>query len=161
MHDTLGPTATNGVTKTAHKRSVIEPLNDDATVKIFAAGDFLPVADFPKESQFKLSVVGNSIDKIAQDGDTLLCVRSTVAGAEPQDGDLAVIELRDMVENCDGEGSRLAIRRLRRIGGLCEFRHVSNDPAFQEAPLFLDMRQDDGKIRIVGKVLFACRRLGA
>lgn len=160
MHDIMGPSA-NGVKKTAHRLSVIEPLTDDSTVRMFAALDFPPVADFPKDAQFKLSVIGNSVDKIAQDGDTLLCVRSTVAGGEPQDGDLAVIELRGSGESPDGEVSRLAIRRLRRIGGLCEFRHVSNDPAFQEAPLILDMRLDDGTIRIVGKVLFTCRRLGA
>jgi hypothetical protein len=127
----------------------------DATSRTFSAADFPLVADFPEELQFRIAVVGNVIDKIAQDGDTLLCVRASAEGAEPQDGDLVVIDIGDR------EASRVEIRRMRRIGDVCEFRHESNDPEFQAAPLIYDMRQEEGRVRILGKVLLACRRLGA
>ena len=127
----------------------------DTTSQTSPAGDFPLVTAFPQELQFRIAVVGNMIDKIAQDGDMLLCLEASAEGGGPQDGDLVVIDIGDH------EASRFAIRRMRRIGDLCEFRHESNDPEFQAAPLICDMRQDEGRVRILGKVLFACRRLGA
>ena len=118
-----------------------------------SGGNFPVISAYPPHAQFRVAVIGNAIDKIAQDGDTLLCVRADVAGAEPQDGDLVVIEYPE------GEDFCVAIRRLRQIGDLCEFRQESNDPAFQGAPLIQDLRQAGGKIRILGKVLLAFRGL--
>lgn len=154
MHDIVG-TGASDLTKTAHAPELVGDVDDAATARRFGAGDFLPVADYCLDAQFRITVVGNAINKIAQDGDTLHCVRADAVGAEPQDGDLVIIDC------ADGDDCRLLIRRLRRIGDLCEFRHESNDPAFQDAPLVRDMQQDDGSVRIMGKVLFACRRLGA
>ena len=154
MHDIVRTNASD-LTRAANESQIVGDIDDGALVGASAAADFLPVADYCRDAQFRILVVGNAVNKIAQDGDTLHCVRADAVGAEPQDGDLVVID------HADGDDCRLVIRRLRRIGDLWEFRHESNDPAFQDAPLIWDMRQDDGSIRIMGKVLFACRRLGA
>jgi len=154
MHDIVRASDRSSV-KIPDASRVIGDIRDNETTLFHAGRDFLPVADYPEHAQFRIVVVGNAINKIAQDGDTLHCVRADAVGAEPQDGDLVIIDC------ADGDDCRLVIRRLRRIGDLCEFRHESNDPAFQDAPLVRDMQQDDGSVRIMGKVLFACRRLGA
>ncbi len=154
LHDILEANASD-LTKTEGPPVAASFIDFDTTARTFPAGDFPLVADFPQELQFRIAVVGNMINKIAQDGDTLLCLRASAEGAGPQDGDLVVID------QGDNEVSRLSIRRMRRIGDICEFRHESNDPDFQEAPLICDMRQDEDRVRILGKVLLACRRLGA
>ena len=154
MHDIVRTSASRPA-QTGDGLPAIGDINDAAPARRPSGTNFLPVADYCRDAQFQILVVGNMVDKIAQDGDTLHCVQASAAGAEPQDGDLVVID------HADGDDCRLVIRRLRRIGDLWEFRHESNDPAFQDAPLVRDMRQDDGSIRIMGKVLFACRRLGA
>jgi len=154
MHDIVRASDRSSV-KIPDASRVIGDIRDNETTLFHAGRDFLPVADYPEHAQFRIVVVGNAINKIAKDGDTLHCVQADAIGAEPQDGDLVVID------HAGDEDCCVAIRRLRRIGDLCEFRHESNDPAFQDAPLIQDSRQNDGKIRILGKVLFACRRLGA
>ena len=120
-----------------------------------AAGTFPKVADYPAKAQFDILVKGQSLSKIAQDGDVLHCVTAETAGAEPQDGDLVVIEY------CDGDTHRIITRRMRQIGDFCEFRPESDDPALQESFLTWNMREDSDKFRILGKVLFAYRRLAA
>lgn len=154
MHDIVEASASD-LLETTDAPAAVGFVDLDTTARTSLAGDFPPLADYPEALQFRIAVVGNSINKLAQDGDTLVCVRTGAAGAEPQDGDLVVIELLDDAD------SRVEIRRLRRIGDVCEFRHESKDPAFQDAPLTCDLRQDDGKVRMLGKVLLACRRLGA
>ena len=154
MHDILDANA-KLLREAAETPAAIGFNDDDRQERASDPRGFPYVAEYPKDMQFGIAVVGNSINKLAQDGDTLVCVRTGAAGAEPQDGDLVVIEV------LDNGNTRVAIRRLRRIGDVCEFRHESKDPAFQDAPLTCDLRQDDGKVRMLGKVLLACRRLGA
>lgn len=154
MHDIVEARA-GDLQETAEGHEAIGFVDLGSTAWTPPADDFPYLPDYPEALQFRIAVVGNAIDKIARDGDMLLCLRADAATAQPQDGDLVVIEVLD-----DGE-SRVAIRRLRRIGDVCEFRHESNDPAFQDAPLICDLRQDDGKVRILGKAVIACRRLGA
>lgn len=119
------------------------------------AGAFPKVADYPAKAQFGIRVEGKSLNKIAQDGDVLHCVRAETAGAEPQDGDLVVIEY------CDGDAHHVVTRRMRQVADVCEFWPESDDLAFQNTPLIWNMGEDSRKFRILGKVLFAYRRLTA
>lgn len=153
MHDILDASA-NILMEAAETPLAIDFNDDDRQERAAVPCSFPRVNDYPENLQFTMALIGNAVDKIAQDGDTLLCVRTGAAGAEPQDGDLVVIEHRDDAD------TRVAVRRLRRIGDLCEFRSESKDPAFEAAPLICNLRQDEGKILIIGKVLFAFRRLG-
>lgn len=154
MHDILDANAKH-LREAAETPAAIGFTDDDQQEPSAFPCSFPHVNEYPENLQFTIAVVGNAVDKIAQDGDSLLCVRTGAAGVEPQDGDLVVIEHRDDAD------TRVAVRRLRRIGDLFEFRSESRDPTFQDAPLTQDMQQSDGKIRILGKVLFAFRRLGA
>lgn len=154
MHDFVGAGAGSQM-DLAETPASSEFAHYDLLPRTPRAGSFPPVADYPQEAQFRIAVVGNMIDKIAQDGDTLICIRADVAGAAPQDGDLVV------VEDHEDADYQVTIRRLRRVGDLCEFRNESSDPAFQGPPLICDMRFNDGTVRLLGKVLFACRRFDA
>ena len=146
------------VTHISNARSLLAKIStesDDMTSIAPSTGAFPRVADYPAKSQFDARVEGRFINKIAQDGDILHCVTADAAGAEPQDGDLVVIEYRD------GAANSIMIRRMRQIGDICEFRPESHDPELQKASMIWNMRNDGGKFRILGKVLFAYRRLDA
>jgi hypothetical protein len=157
MHNYEGRDA-HAATKTSDVRSLLARISaesDDMISTSTSAGAFPRVADYPTQSQFDIRVDGPFINKIAQDGDLLHCVTPDAAGAEPQDGDLVVIEYRDEASH------RIMTRRMRQIGDFCEFRSESDDPALQNASMIWNMREDSGKFRILGKVLFAYRRLAA
>ena len=88
----------HAATKTSDVRSLLARIgaeSDDMISTSTSAGAFPRVADYPAQSQFDIRVDGPFINKIAQDGDMLHCVTPDAAGAEPQDGDLVVIEYRD------------------------------------------------------------------
>ena len=157
MHDYEGRDV-QVVTHASNVRSLLAKIgteSDDMTSKAPSTEAFPHVADYPAKSQFNARVDGRFINKIAQDGDMLHCVTPDAAGAEPKDGDLVVIEYRD------GAANRIMIRRMRQIGDICEFRPESDDPELQNASMIWNMRDDGGKFRILGKVLFAYRRLDA
>lgn len=157
MHDYEGRNV-HTTTKASDVHTLLAKIgagSDDMISTSTSANVFPRVADYPAQSQFDIRVDGHFISKIARDGDVLHCVTADAAGAEPQDGDLVVIEYQD------GGAHRIMARRMRQNGDFCEFRPESDDPALQNTYLTWNMREDSGKIRILGKALFAYRRLAA
>lgn len=111
---------------------------------------FPPDPGYPVESQHDYSVVGTSVDKLARPGDFLRCVDYALAGVEPQDGDIVVVERRG------GAGLKeLSVRRFQRLHDGYELAWLSNDPLWQGAQRVVKGMTADGyEIRLLAKVVW-------
>lgn len=106
---------------------------------------------YPENQQFGLVVKGNSINKFANDGDILHCVRLWDTGVQPQDGDLVIVERR----RAQGAMIETTAKILRQNGKL-EFWPYSHDPSFGD-PIIIDEKyeSDDEDIVVVAIVVGA------
>lgn len=119
----------------------------------------LPDPRHPAERQFGVVVRGESINKVAKDGDYLIClapdddVRHSI-----KDGDLVVLE------RIRPDGLReVTVKRVRHAFDGWEFWSESTDPRYSGAiNLNEDLSQDgDGiEVRIIGIVLWTVGYLG-
>lgn len=109
---------------------------------------------YPVDRQFGVAVYGTSINKIAHDGQFLLCLGIRFAEGEEtpvKDGDLAVIERH----STDGS-VEATVKRLRRGSDGWELRYESNDPrwrGFIRASETLKRDEEGHEVRLTGKVL--------
>lgn len=102
---------------------------------------------------FAVVVRGESINKIARDGDYLLCVRRDAMRSGFRSGDLAIVQR-------SREGGRLievTAKRLKNVDGFWELWPVSDDERFQK-PLVAESLDDTQEISFVGLVEFVVRR---
>lgn len=105
--------------------------------------DPVPVAPNPaygEGAQFGLMVRGNSIDRVASDGDVVVCLDIGITGLEPRDGDLVVFERRRHQEGL----REVTVKRLRRTRAGVELWPESNDPKWQDPMRLLPEKMDEG-----------------
>lgn len=86
---------------------------------------------WPKSAQYALRVRGTSINRQARDGDYLRCIDLGIAGIEPRDGDLVIVEQR----RADGL-REVTAKVLRRNGAQTILEPDSDDPKWK--PIVLD-----------------------
>lgn len=115
---------------------------------------FPPDPGYPVESQYDCSVVGTSIDKLARPGDFLRCVDYALAGVEPEDSDIVVVERRG------GAGLKdVSVWRYQRLHDGYELAWLSNDPLWQGAQRVVKGMTADGyEIRLLAKSFGVIRR---
>lgn len=102
---------------------------------------------FPKGAVYGLLVRGTSLNKIADDGDILVCLDRASAGFDIADDDLVIVE---RVRAQDGL-REVSAKRARRINGhKLELWPESTDPRFQD-PISTSVVGDD-HIRIIARV---------
>ena len=111
------------------------------------------VSSYPVRFQFALIVDGNSVNKVAQHGEILICLDAATSGVIPKDNDLVVVERRRF----DGAMIQLTAKRLRQgLNGL-ELWPESTDPAHQTPIPYNENKGDEVSIR--GKVLYVLRKV--
>lgn len=110
----------------------------------------------PPEAQFGLLVRGPSINRVAQDGDILTCVRARAIKYRPTAGDLVIAERRRE----SGALVETTAKRLHKSeDGQLELRPDSDDPRHQTAiPLGTDDGDETVTVEIIALVNFAIRR---
>jgi len=123
----------------------------DAVRKTTFSGDLR----FPSESQYLLQINGESLNRIARDGDLILCLDYLQAGIEIKSGDLAVVERsRD-----GGHTVERTAKRLIRRDDVVELHPESDDPRFQEPVIFNEHDEEATEVRIIAKVLSVIRQI--
>ncbi len=124
---------------------LVQERHEDAPLSIFP-----PDPHYPIEAQHDYSVVGTSLDRLARPGDFLRCVDFAIAGVEPQDGDIVVVERRG------GAGLKeLSVRRFQRLHDGYELAWLSNDPLWQGGQrVTKGVTLDGQEIRILAKVVW-------
>lgn len=108
-----------------------------------------PDTRWPRDAQYGLVVRGTSINKLASDGDILLCVDLMRAGIRYKNGDLVVVERhRD-----GGALKEVTAKRVVHNGDKVELWPESTDPRYQE-PIVLDgaTRQEGENARVIAIV---------
>lgn len=114
---------------------------------------FRACADYPTKAQYLLRVRGESLNKVAQDGDLLLCVNYFAAAIEPSVGDLAIIE-----RSYDGGGPiERTAKRIVKMNGKIELMPESNDPKFQTPVVYDDDDGEFSRVQAKAKVLYAIK----
>lgn len=102
--------------------------------------------DYKEQGQFAVSVKGNSIDQIAQDGDILICMEPIGANISVSDGDVVIVDRRDGIKH------EYSAKRLTCKGKQALLRAESSDPRYQEK-ITTDASFSDPNVKILGKVL--------
>lgn len=96
---------------------------------------------------YGLKVRGTSINKLAVEGDVLVCLDAS-SGVEFEDGDIVVIErIRDQ-----GALREVTAKRLRRRAGKWVLVPESTDPLWQQIIEIDELPQEDAEVRFVAKV---------
>jgi SOS-response transcriptional repressor LexA len=123
----------------------------DAVRETTIAGDLR----FPSRSQYLLQINGESLNRIARNGDLILCLDFADAGIEVKSGDLVVVERsRD-----GGHTIERTAKRIVRRDGMIELRPESDDPRFQEPLIFSEHDEEATEVRIIAKVLSVIRQI--
>ncbi|GAB4527185.1 MAG: hypothetical protein Tsb0019_29230 [Roseibium sp.] len=123
----------------------------DAVRETTIAGDLR----FPSKSQYLLQINGESLNRIARNGDLILCLDFADAGIEVKSGDLVVVERsRD-----GGHTIERTAKRIVRRDGMIELRPESDDPRFQEPLIFSEHDEEATEVRIIAKVLSVIRQI--
>jgi transcriptional regulator with XRE-family HTH domain/predicted Rdx family selenoprotein len=110
---------------------------------------------FPLGLQYLLRIKGESMNRIARDGDLVLCLDYAGAGNEIRSGDMVIVE-----RSRDGGHTieRTAKRAVRHVGGV-ELHPESDDPRFQEPIIFDEYSEEASEVRILAKVLSVIRQI--
>jgi SOS-response transcriptional repressor LexA len=110
---------------------------------------FNPVPQYPEGAVYCLTVQGDSLDKIAPHGTTLVVVDLLASGIPIRAGDLVVVE-----RSRDGGGLvETTAKRVREANGGLELYPESNNPKWQ--PIMIPRANDqDVTIRVIGRVEF-------
>lgn len=111
------------------------------------------VSGYPVDWQFGMIVEGNCLNKIAADGDRLVCLDLIKSQIDIQEDDLVIIERRKF----DGQMRQITAKRVRRTREGYELWPESTDPAHQE-PIKLDGKLLGEEIRLWAKVLWILRK---
>lgn len=111
-------------------------------------------ARYPISAQYLLRVRGESLNKVAQDGDLLLCADYFGTGIDIKEGDIAIVERsRD-----EGATIERTAKRLIRKNGEIELRPESNDPRFQESVIYREGDEEFTSVQIRAKVIAIVRQ---
>ncbi|MBO6858340.1 XRE family transcriptional regulator [Roseibium sp.] len=108
---------------------------------------------FPLDYQYLLTIRGESLNKIARDGDLILCLDYGQSGIEIKTGDLVVVERsRD-----GGHTIERTAKRIFKDGSQIELRPESTDPRFQEPVIFDEHSEESTQVRVIAKVLWVLK----
>jgi len=107
-----------------------------------------PLPQFPEGSVYCLTVRGDSLDKIAGPGTTLVCVDLNESGIGFRDGDLVIVER----SKAQGGLLEMTAKRVRAVRGGFELYPESTNPKWQ--PVTFPSRSDtDGEtVRVIARV---------
>lgn len=102
-------------------------LENDAEPEHFEPVPVTPDARYSVSAQFGVKVRGTSINKIAQDGDILICISADETALEPKEGDLVIV------------------RRIRHQGALIETtaKRFHKNGHFELWPVSTDPKHQD------------------
>lgn len=116
--------------------------------------DFNPVPQYPDGAVFCLTVEGDSIDKVAPDGYTLVCVDLSAVPGGYREGDLVIVERSKQQAGL----IETTAKRVHAVPGGVELRPESNNAKW--TPIFVQNdRRDSGEtVRIVARVEYIMRR---
>lgn len=111
------------------------------------------VSGYPLEWQFGMIVDGNCLNKIARNGDRLVCLDLIKSQVDIQDDDLVVIERRRFA----GQMRSITAKRVKRTKDGFELWPESDDPAHQD-PISITRPPEGEEVRVWAKVLWVLRR---
>lgn len=110
--------------------------------------------NYPKGSVYAYRVQGDSIDKVAPDGATLVCVDLAKTGLSLNDGDLAIVERRRHQEGL----REITAKRVRRTDDQLMLVPESTNPRWQTTTFMLSDTAEDLEIRALAKVEYVLKR---
>lgn len=109
---------------------------------------------YPTEVQFDMEVNGSAINKIAQAGMYVRCVDMRELKIEIKDGDYIV------VERINDEGLQEISAKQYRVNGVIEELHNATDePLLKDQVIQINPAKNNSKIKIIGKILWAYKKL--
>lgn len=103
---------------------------------------------YPPEWQFGLIVSGNCLNKIANDGDKLVCLDIIKSGYDVKENDLVIVER----SRFNGQAIERTAKRIRQTSDGWELWPESLDPAHQD-PIRINSASEQADIQIIAKVL--------
>jgi transcriptional regulator with XRE-family HTH domain len=113
-----------------------------------------PTPGIPANFQFALVVRGSSLNRLAKDGDILVCVDVIKSGIRVDEGDLVVVERKKF----QGALREVTAKRLRIRGAGYDLCPESDDPRYQEPIHINSGDHDDEEISVVAKVLWIMKK---
>jgi SOS-response transcriptional repressor LexA len=112
-------------------------------------------ARYLANTQYLLRVKGESLNRIAQDGDLILCLDYAQAGIDLKSSDLVVIERsRD-----GGHTLERTAKRVVKHNGDIELRPESDDPRFQDPVIYNEHSEEASEVRVIAKILKVIREI--
>ncbi len=110
---------------------------------------------FPAHAQYIVRVRGESLNKIAANGDLLLCVDYLAAGIEMKENDLVLVERsRD-----NGQTIERTAKRIVKRGGSTELMPESDDPRFQNSVFYREGDFDHTEVKIKARIVMVFKPL--
>jgi len=110
---------------------------------------------FPPHAQYIVRVRGESLNRIAANGDLLLCVDYLAAGIELKENDLVLVERsRD-----NGMTIERTAKRLVKLNGESELMPESDDPRFQDTILYREGDFDHTEVTIKARIVMVFKPL--
>lgn len=113
-----------------------------------------PLPQYPEGSVYCLTVRGDSLDKIARPGATLVCVDLYASGIEIKDGDLVIVE---RAKQQDGL-LEMTAKRVRSVKGGFELYPESTNPKWQPLTLPRAKHHSGEIVRVIARVDFILNR---
>jgi SOS-response transcriptional repressor LexA len=114
-----------------------------------------PLPQYPEGSVYCLTVRGDSLDKVAQPGSTLVCVDLYESGIQIKDGDLVIVERAKAQSGL----LEMTAKRVRTVKGGFELYPESTNPKWKPVTYPRAADNDTGEtIRILARVEFILKR---
>lgn len=111
-------------------------------------------SDYPASWQFALIVDGNSINRVANHGDRLVCLDLIKSSVDISDGDLVIIER----SRFGGQMVERTAKRVRKTMAGFELWPDSTDPAHQETIPYRTDNPAEDSVVVTAKVLWVLRK---
>ncbi|MCO6407320.1 LexA family protein [Hoeflea alexandrii] len=110
-----------------------------------------PDPQYPPDAQMAFLVRGNSMNRVVQDGDYVIAVR-TGHSRDAVENDIVVVRRRI------GELAETSLKRLRFVDGAWQLFPDSTDPKFQK-PVYLGSIENGDSVEIIARVIGSYRPL--
>jgi len=109
---------------------------------------FNPAPQFPDGSVYCLTVRGDSMDRVAPEGSTLVCVDTYAAGIAIRDQDMVIVER----QREQGGLIEVTAKRVRQVPGGYELVPESTNPRWQPVFLSSQSKTPDDVVRVIARV---------